>query len=115
MEVLITLLKLLERLKIGELLTLIRLFHFDTRQFCSNKNILVECLVPDFRGDLTQVEVIANCGLDVYAHNIETVERLTPFVRDRRAKYRYIVHFYMENNSTYVIMGQAVTGNLTKC
>ena len=27
-------------------------------------------------------------GLDVYAHNIETVERLTPFVRDRRAKYR---------------------------
>lgn len=53
-----------------------------------NKNILVECLVPDFRGDLTQVEIIANCGLDVYAHNIETVERLTPFVRDRRAKYR---------------------------
>ena len=27
-------------------------------------------------------------GLDVFAHNIETVERLTPFVRDRRAKYR---------------------------
>lgn len=98
MEVLITLLKLLEKLKIGELLTLIRLFHLI--QFCSNKNILVECLVPDFRGDLTQVEVIANCGLDVYAHNIETVERLTPFVRDRRAKYRYIVHFYMENNLT---------------
>lgn len=27
-------------------------------------------------------------GLDVYAHNIETVEALTPFVRDRRAGYR---------------------------
>jgi lipoic acid synthetase len=27
-------------------------------------------------------------GLDVFAHNIETVERLTPFVRDPRAKYR---------------------------
>ena len=27
-------------------------------------------------------------GLDVYAHNIETVERLTPWVRDPRAKYR---------------------------
>jgi len=26
--------------------------------------------------------------LDVYAHNIETVEELTPFVRDRRAGFR---------------------------
>ncbi|VDM86046.1 unnamed protein product, partial [Strongylus vulgaris] len=27
-------------------------------------------------------------GLDVYAHNLETVERLTPWVRDPRAKYK---------------------------
>ncbi|CAG9819554.1 unnamed protein product [Phaedon cochleariae] len=53
-----------------------------------NPNILVECLVPDFRGDLEQVKTIAESGLDVYAHNIETVESLTPFVRDRRAQYR---------------------------
>lgn len=53
-----------------------------------NKNILVECLVPDFRGDLECVKTIADCGLDVYAHNVETVEKLTPFVRDRRADYR---------------------------
>lgn len=53
-----------------------------------NVNILVECLVPDFRGDLVAVKTIVDCGLDVYAHNIETVESLTPFVRDRRAKYR---------------------------
>ncbi|CAH1958046.1 unnamed protein product [Acanthoscelides obtectus] len=53
-----------------------------------NKTILVECLVPDFRGDLDQVKTIVDCGLDVYAHNIETVEALTPFVRDRRAQYR---------------------------
>lgn len=45
-------------------------------------------MVPDFRGDLKCVEAIANSGLDVYAHNIETVEKLTPFVRDRRAHYR---------------------------
>lgn len=31
---------------------------------------------------------VATSGLDVYAHNIETVERLTPSVRDRRAGYR---------------------------
>ncbi|KAJ8968312.1 hypothetical protein NQ317_007562 [Molorchus minor] len=53
-----------------------------------NSHILVECLVPDFRGDLDQIKVVVDCGLDVYAHNIETVESLTPFVRDRRAKYR---------------------------
>ncbi|XP_044758760.1 lipoyl synthase, mitochondrial [Coccinella septempunctata] len=53
-----------------------------------NKAILIECLVPDFRGDLDCVKTIVESQLDVYAHNIETVERLTPFVRDRRAKYR---------------------------
>jgi len=53
-----------------------------------NPRILVECLVPDFRGNLDSVKEIALSGLDVYAHNIETVEKLTPFVRDPRAKYR---------------------------
>ena len=38
--------------------------------------ILVECLVSDFRGDLNSVETLAQSGLDVYAHNVETVERL---------------------------------------
>ena len=49
---------------------------------------MVECLVPDFRGDIEAVKTIALSGLDVYAHNIETVESLTPFVRDPRARYR---------------------------
>lgn len=51
-------------------------------------HILVETLSGDFRGDLNMVEVMAKSGLDVYAHNVETVEALTPFVRDRRATYR---------------------------
>jgi lipoyl synthase len=50
-------------------------------------HILVECLVPDFAGKLSSVETIAHSGLDVYAHNLETVRRLTPWVRDPRAKY----------------------------
>lgn len=53
-----------------------------------NPNMIVECLVPDFAGNLNCVETIVKSNLDVYAHNIETVETLTPFVRDRRAKYR---------------------------
>ena len=38
--------------------------------------MLVECLTPDFRGDLAAVHHLASSGLDVYAHNIETVDRL---------------------------------------
>ncbi|AMD19625.1 HCL526Wp [Eremothecium sinecaudum] len=51
-------------------------------------HIRVETLSGDFRGDLPMVDVLAQSGLDVYAHNLETVEALTPHVRDRRATYR---------------------------
>jgi lipoic acid synthetase len=50
-------------------------------------HVLVEALVPDFSGKLSSVEVVARSGLEVYAHNIETVRRLTSGVRDPRAKY----------------------------
>lgn len=50
--------------------------------------ILVEVLSGDFRGDLEMVKILASSGLDVYAHNVETVEALTPHVRDRRATFR---------------------------
>lgn len=50
--------------------------------------ILVEALTGDFAGDLSLVSLVAKSGLDVYAHNVETVEELTPFVRDRRATFR---------------------------
>ncbi|PFH35133.1 lipoic acid synthase LIPA [Besnoitia besnoiti] len=50
-------------------------------------SMLVECLVSDFQGMEGSVRTLAQSGLDVYAHNIETVRRLTPYVRDKRAKY----------------------------
>ncbi|KAJ7526779.1 hypothetical protein O6H91_16G023000 [Diphasiastrum complanatum] len=49
--------------------------------------ILVECLVSDFRGDVEAVATVATSGLDVFAHNIETVKRLQRIVRDPRAGY----------------------------
>jgi len=52
------------------------------------EELLVECLVSDFQGDLKSVETLATSGLDVYAHNIETIERLQKFVRDPKAGYR---------------------------
>ncbi|KAI0203410.1 lipoic acid synthetase [Astrocystis sublimbata] len=65
--------------------------HFaDTiRRIKSKKpSLLVEALTGDFRGDLDMVRLVAESGLDVYAHNVETVEALTPYVRDRRATFR---------------------------
>uniref|UniRef100_A0A3B3RLW3 lipoyl synthase n=1 Tax=Paramormyrops kingsleyae TaxID=1676925 RepID=A0A3B3RLW3_9TELE len=52
-----------------------------------NPKILVECLTPDFRGDLASVARIALSGLDVYAHNVETVRELQRHVRDPRANF----------------------------
>lgn len=48
----------------------------------------MEALTGDFAGNLENVSLVAKSGLDVYAHNIETVEDLTPLVRDRRATFR---------------------------
>lgn len=64
--------------------------HFATTVQLIKENspqMLVECLVSDFRGDLDCVTTLADCGMDVYAHNMETVERLQKFVRDPRAGY----------------------------
>ncbi len=52
-----------------------------------DSKIIVEALVPDFRGDLAAVRTIVESGLDVYAHNVETVKRLQYKVRDPRANY----------------------------
>jgi len=50
-------------------------------------SVLVEALTPDFQGDMKAVEHLALSGLDVFAHNVETVERLQKRVRDPRAGY----------------------------
>ncbi|NPB03098.1 MAG: lipoyl synthase [Thermotogae bacterium] len=50
-------------------------------------SVKVETLVGDFRGDKRALNEMLFSPLDVFAHNIETIRRLTPYVRDRRASY----------------------------
>jgi lipoic acid synthetase len=50
-------------------------------------SVLVEALTPDFQGDMEAIAHLARSGLDVFAHNVETVERLQKRVRDPRANY----------------------------
>jgi lipoic acid synthetase len=50
-------------------------------------NILVEVLVPDLRANPEHIKKIIDSGVDVFAHNVEVVERLTSEIRDRRASF----------------------------
>ena len=52
-----------------------------------SRDLLIECLVGDFRGKQSSIEKVAHSGLHVYAHNLEVVRRITPYIRDRRASY----------------------------
>ena len=54
----------------------------------TNPETAVEALTPDFSGDLDAVATVVNSGLQVFAQNLETVERLTTTVRDPRAGYQ---------------------------
>lgn len=49
---------------------------------------LLEFLGGDFQAKDNSLEMVLSARPEVFAHNIETVERLTPRVRDARATYR---------------------------
>ena len=49
--------------------------------------IVIEVLTPDFCGKESSLAMVLEAEPDIFNHNVETVERLTPVVRSR-AKYR---------------------------
>ncbi len=53
-----------------------------------NPGTSVEILVSDFSGDRPAIRTVLDAAPEVFCHNIETVERLYPKVRDRRFEYR---------------------------
>jgi lipoic acid synthetase len=54
--------------------------------------IVIEVLVPDFNGKDEPLQRVLEAAPDVFNHNLETVERLTPLVRSR-AKYQLSLDF----------------------
>ena len=62
-----------------------------------NPNTAVEALTPDFKGLSSSIDILVNCGLEVFAQNIETVERLTHQVRDIRAGYKQTLDVLAES------------------
>ena len=57
----------------------------ETKTLCPQ--VSVEVLSPDFGGHLGHADILLSSGLDVFAQNLETVERLTERVRDPRSGY----------------------------
>ena len=51
-----------------------------------NTNITMEALIPDFDASTESIQKIIDAGPEVISHNLETVKRLTPFIRTK-AKY----------------------------
>ena len=62
-----------------------------------NPKTAVEALTPDFKGLKSSIDTLVNCGLEVFAQNIETVERLTHQVRDIRAGYQQTLDVLSES------------------
>ncbi len=46
-----------------------------------NPEVTIETLIPDFRGNVSDIDRVIDAGPDVISHNIETVRRLTPLIR----------------------------------
>ncbi len=53
----------------------------------TNPATKIEALIPDFSGDENCLRKVVDAGPFVIGHNIETVRRLTPYIRDRRCGY----------------------------
>ncbi len=60
-----------------------------------NPAVKVETLTPDFRRTQeTSIQTMLESGVDVLAHNIETVKRLAPSVRDARCRQEISLHYH---------------------
>ena len=53
----------------------------------TDSKLVIEVLTPDFNGHETSIRTVLEAGPQIFNHNLETVERLSPLVRSR-AKYR---------------------------
>ena len=56
----------------------------------------VEALTPDFSGKISSLQTLLNSGIEIFAQNLETVKRLTHYVRDIRAGYEQTLNLLFE-------------------
>jgi lipoic acid synthetase len=54
----------------------------------NSPDVLIEILIPDFRGSINSLRKVVLTKPNVIGHNIETIKALTPIIRDKRAGYK---------------------------
>ena len=67
-----------------------------------NPSTTIEVLIPDFQGNTNSLQKVMDAKPDIISHNLETVERLTPEIRNK-AKYRLsldVLKYIVEGNIT---------------
>ncbi|MHB1888380.1 MAG: lipoyl synthase [Thermoplasmataceae archaeon] len=76
--------------------------------------VLVEALIPDFSGREEFLDKIFDANPDVLAHNVETVRRLTPIIRDHRATYEQslkVLKYFKIRNSSLITKSSIMLGH----
>lgn len=48
-----------------------------------NSSVKVEVLIPDFNGSIEALEIVTDNSPEIIAHNLETVKRIYPLLRDK--------------------------------
>ena len=70
-----------------------------------NPGIVIEILVPDFNGKDDALATVLAARPEIFNHNLETVERLTPLVRSR-AQYHRSLHVLKRAREMAAEVGQ---------
>ncbi|MHB8360504.1 MAG: lipoyl synthase [Thermoplasmataceae archaeon] len=79
-----------------------------------SSGVLIEALIPDFLGREDLLDTIFRASPDVLAHNIETVKRLTPVIRDQRASYEQslkVLKYFKTRNSSLITKSSIMLGH----
>ncbi len=76
--------------------------------------VKIEVLTPDFQNSKRSIDTVLQAGPDVFAHNLETVRRMTRKVRDKRADYDRSLEVlsYVAGRSTPVLVKSGIMAGL---
>ncbi len=80
----------------------------------ANPGTTVEILVSDFSRDRDAIRTVLDARPEVFCHNIETVERLYPRIRDRRFTYRGalgVLRMAAEESDTAIVKSALMVGH----
>ena len=76
-----------------------------------NREVKIEILIPDFKGDKNSLQLIKECNINIISHNLETVERL--YNIRKGADYQkslFVLDFLSKNNKNILTKSGIMLG-----